>query len=112
MEDVQNRPDERQIPIDHVGVSDLRYPIVVLDRENKRQETVATLALSVNLPHHFKGTHMSRFIEILDAHRGEITMLTIPSIVKDLQRRLEAQSARFGSHTFSSERRQRQARAR
>ena len=79
LEDVQNRTDERGFPIDQVGVSGLRYPITVLDRENARQQTVATLALSVNLPQRFKGTHMSRFIEILDAHRGELTMRTVPS---------------------------------
>lgn len=94
MDDVQNHKDERRIPIDQVGVSDLHYPIVVLDRERGRQETVARLTMSVNLPHHFKGTHMSRFIEVLNEHRGEVTMRTLPMILHSLQDRLEAESAR------------------
>lgn len=95
MEDVQNHHDDRQIPIDQVGVSDLRYPVTVLDREQGKQETVASFTLSVSLPHHFKGTHMSRFIEVLDAHRGEITMRTLPDILKALSKRLHAESARI-----------------
>jgi GTP cyclohydrolase I len=93
MEDVQGRRDNREIALDKVGVSGLRYPIVVLDRENQRQHTIATLKMSVNLPHEFKGTHMSRFIEVLNEHRGEITMRTVPSILRDLRRNLDAESA-------------------
>ncbi len=94
MEDVQGRPDERGIAIDQVGVSDIRYPIIVLDRERERQQTVARLALSVGLPHYAKGTHMSRFIEVLEAHRGEVTMRTLPALLRDLRRRLAAERAR------------------
>lgn len=93
MEDIQNRHDEREIAIDKVGVSDLRYPIVVLDRENEKQHTVAKISMSVNLPHHFKGTHMSRFLEILNEHRGEVTMRTMPEILGTLRERLDAESA-------------------
>lgn len=93
--DVQNRRDERSIPIDQVGVSELRYPIVVLDRERGRQQTVAQLSMSVGLPHHFKGTHMSRFIEVLNEHRGEVTMRTLPTILCDLKERLAAETARI-----------------
>jgi GTP cyclohydrolase I len=93
MDDVQSRRDDRQIPIDRVGVSDLRYLVVVLDREQGRQETVARLSMSVSLPHHFKGTHMSRFIEVLNRHRGEITMRTLPAILSELRERLDAESA-------------------
>ncbi len=95
LEDVQNRADGRRIPIDQVGVSDLRYPISVLDRAQEKQHTVASLSLAVNLPHHFKGTHMSRFIEILNGHRGEITMRTLPAILRDLKERLDSESARI-----------------
>ncbi len=95
MEDVQSRRDERSWPIDQVGVSELRYPIVVLDREQERQQTVARLSLSVGLPHHFKGTHMSRFLEVLDEHRGEVTMRTLPAILRRLKERLDAASARI-----------------
>lgn len=94
LEDVQNRRDGRRISIDQVGVSDLRYPISVLDREQEKQQTVAHLSLAVNLPHHFKGTHMSRFIEALNEHRGEVTMRTLPAILQDLKERLDAESAR------------------
>ena len=94
LEDVQNLPDDRRVPIDRVGVSNLRYPIVVLDRANQRQSTVASLTMSVNLPHHFKGTHMSRFVEVLNAHRGEMTMFTLPVVLRELRSRLEAESAR------------------
>lgn len=94
MEDVQSRADDRQIPIDQVGVSDLRYPIVVLDRELGKQQTVARLTMSVSLPHHFKGTHMSRFLEVLNEHRGEVTMRTLPAILGSLKERLEAERAR------------------
>lgn len=95
MEDVQSYNDDRRIPINQVGVSGLRYPIVVLDRKAGRQETVASLTMSVSLPHHFKGTHMSRFIEVLNKHRGEVTLRTLPTILHELRTRLEAESARI-----------------
>ncbi len=93
MEDVQNHPDGRRIALDRVGVADLRYPIVVLDRDHQKQHTVAVLSMSVNLPHEFKGTHMSRFIEILNRHRGEITMRTLPALLRELRAKLNAESA-------------------
>jgi GTP cyclohydrolase I len=93
MEDIQNRADARRIALDRVGIADLRYPIVVLDRDQQRQQTIAVLSMSVNLPHKFKGTHMSRFIEILNQHRGEITMRTIPALLGDLRGKLSAESA-------------------
>lgn len=95
MEDVQSRGDERGIALDHAGVTNLSYPIVVLDRQRKRQETVGRIAMSVSLPHDFKGTHMSRFLEVLNEHRGEITMRTIPIILTELRSRLSAESARL-----------------
>jgi GTP cyclohydrolase IB len=93
LEDVQNRRDRRGIPINKVGVSDLRYPILVLDRAQQWQHTVAHVSLSVALPHHFKGTHMSRFVEVLNKHRGEITMRTLPAILRELRERLDAEQA-------------------
>jgi GTP cyclohydrolase I len=93
MEDVQGRRDEREVALDRVGVSGLRYPIVVLDRDHQKQHTVAILKMSVNLPHEFKGTHMSRFIEVLNEHRGEITMRTVPAVLRDLRKKLDAESA-------------------
>ena len=64
--DVQSLPDERNIPIDKVGVKGLRHPIRVKDRSKGLQHTVGIFDLFVNLPHDFKGTHMSRFIEVLE----------------------------------------------
>jgi GTP cyclohydrolase I len=91
---VQNLPDDRRIAIDQVGVSELRYPLVVLDREHKTQQTLARVARSVNLPHHFKGTHMSRLIEVLNRHRGEVTVRTLPAVLTELRDRHQAESAR------------------
>src|SRR6476646_8486807 len=79
--DVQKSADERGIDIDHVGVCDLRYPITVLDRANGVQRVAGTFSLSVSLPRHFKGTHMSRFIEVLAEHGEEVTMRTLPRIL-------------------------------
>jgi GTP cyclohydrolase I len=95
MDDVQSHHDERCMPIDQVGARDLRYPIVVLDRDYEKQQTVARLTMSVNLPHQFKGTHMSRFIEVLNEHRGEVTMRTLPTILHTLKKRLHAERARI-----------------
>jgi GTP cyclohydrolase IB len=94
IEDVQSRPDSRGLRLDQVGVRDIRCPITVLDRDSGRQQTVASISLSVSLPHHFKGTHMSRFVEILESHRGEFTMRTMPTILADMRRRLDAEHAR------------------
>src|SRR6267378_6281306 len=81
MIDIQAQPDLRRVAIDQVGVSDLRYPIVVLDRRTEKQHTIASLSMSVGLPHDQKGTHMSRFIEVLDKHRGELTVRTLPALL-------------------------------
>src|SRR6058998_2929022 len=91
--DMQKTADFRGIEIDQVGVCDLSYPIVVLDRENQRQSAAAKISMSVNLPHHFKGTHMSRFLEVLAHHQGEMTMRTLPEILHELKQRLDAESA-------------------
>lgn len=93
--DMQSTSDDRGIAIDQVGVCDLIYPIRVLDRENKSQDVAAKITMSVNLPHHFKGTHMSRFLEVLARHQGEITMRTLPEILHELKQRLDAESAQI-----------------
>lgn len=95
MIDIQNQRDSRELPIDLVGVTGLRYPITVRDKARERQKTVAELSLSVSLPHHFKGTHMSRFIEVVHEHRDTIDMETLPGIVHTLKERLEAERARI-----------------
>lgn len=93
LKDIQNQPDFRNIGIDKVGVKDIRYPIVVLDRKNKFQHTVANVNMYVDLPHHFKGTHMSRFIEILNEYRREITVKNFPMILKKMKERFDARTA-------------------
>ncbi|MCX5880966.1 MAG: GTP cyclohydrolase, FolE2/MptA family, partial [Deltaproteobacteria bacterium] len=77
MKDVQNQRDDRNIPIDKVGIKNIRYPITVLDRRNSRQHTVATINMYVDLPHKYKGTHMSRFVELLHLFRPEISLKRI-----------------------------------
>jgi GTP cyclohydrolase I len=91
--DIQKIADTRGIAIDQVGISDLKYPIQVLDRNGKPFSVVAEISMSVHLPHHFKGTHMSRFLEVLASHEGEITMRTLPAILRDLKAKLDAESA-------------------
>jgi GTP cyclohydrolase IB len=93
MPDLQRSADNRNIPIDKVGVKDIRYPIVVMDKSKVQQHTVARINMYVDLPHHFKGTHMSRFIEILNQYRGEITIRNMGNILQEMKERLEASSA-------------------
>ena len=93
MPDMQMSPDTRRVAIDQVGVKDIRYPIVVLDKSKQEQHTVARINMYVDLPHHFKGTHMSRFIEILNQHRGEITMRNLGTILQQMKEKLEASCA-------------------
>ena len=95
MQDIQGLPDDREIPLDQVGVSGLQHPIVVLDRAAEKQRTVAHFTMSVSLPREQKGTHMSRFVEVLNDHHGEMTMRTVPRILRDLRDRLDASSARL-----------------
>jgi GTP cyclohydrolase I len=93
MKDVQNSADTRGIAIDQVGITNLRYPIGLKDREGKPVATVADISMSVHLPHHFKGTHMSRFLEVLLKHADEITLHKLPTILHELKERLDAESA-------------------
>ncbi len=93
LRDVQGGPDFRRIDIGKVGVKDIRYPIIVLDKKNKFQHTIASINMYVDLPHQFKGTHMSRFVEILNEHRGEITIRKFPEILKKMKKRFNATTA-------------------
>ncbi|MBI5682881.1 MAG: GTP cyclohydrolase I FolE2 [Deltaproteobacteria bacterium] len=93
LKDIQNQPDYRNIDIDKVGVKEIHYPIVVLDKKNKFQHTIASVNMYVDLPHHFKGTHMSRFIEILNEYHGEITVKNFPVILKNMKKRFDARTA-------------------
>lgn len=92
--DKQSEPDHRQLRIDKVGVRGLRFPVQVRDKSSDTlQSTVATLGLFVDLPKEFKGTHMSRFVEVLNAHGSVIHVESIPEILREMQRRLHAQNA-------------------
>lgn len=93
MKDVQNTPDTRNIAIDKVGVKGIRYPIIVKDRAKQSQSTVAVVNMYVELPHHFKGTHMSRFIEILNEHKGSISLPVISEMLENIRKRLDAGKA-------------------
>ncbi|MFZ4774511.1 MAG: GTP cyclohydrolase FolE2 [Terrimicrobiaceae bacterium] len=93
MKDTQSEPDDRQLPIDRVGVKALRYPVQVLDKDHAIQSTVATVQLTVDLPHHFKGTHMSRFIEVLASHGPIVHVDNIRDILEQLTKRLESDCA-------------------
>ena len=93
MIDVQNQKDHRNIDIKKVGVKGIKYPIVVLDRNHGTQPVNATINIYVNLPHHFKGTHMSRFVEILNEFRGKINIKTFHTILEKVKDKLHAKSA-------------------
>lgn len=88
--DTQNQKDTRELPIDKVGVKNLKFPIAVKDKENDIQHTIATIAMTVDLPMEFKGTHMSRFVEILQNENHEIHVDSIYSICKEMQKKFHA----------------------
>jgi len=93
MKDIQSLSDSRRINIKKVGVKTVSYPITVLDKAQNRQHTIATANMYVNLPHKFKGTHMSRFVEILNEFHGEITILSFHRILEKMKIRLEAEAS-------------------
>jgi len=88
--DVQNSPDLRHLPIDKVGIKEIRHPVVVRDRSQGLQHTIASFNMYVELPHNFKGTHMSRFVEILNSHDMEISVESFKDMLADMSKRLEA----------------------
>ena len=93
MRDVQNEFDLRNLEIDKVGVKNLRYPIVLSDKFHDEQHTIATINMSVSLPHQFRGTHMSRFIEVLNRNRREMDIHRMGDIMKEMKKVLHAESA-------------------
>ncbi len=88
--DVQSTPDTRRLPIDKVGIKDIRHPVRVKDRSQGEQHTIANFKMYVELPHNFKGTHMSRFVEILNAHDMEISVESFKDMLAEMAVRLEA----------------------
>jgi GTP cyclohydrolase I len=93
MKDVQKQMPDNPLYIEKVGVKGISYPIVVSDKKKGSQHTVASINLYVDLPRQFKGTHMSRFIEVLNEHRKEIHIKNFEHILNEIKRTLEAESA-------------------
>jgi GTP cyclohydrolase I len=93
--DVQSSEDRRKLAIDQVGIKAIRHPIRIAERSGGTQNTIAMFNMYVGLPHQFKGTHMSRFVEILNAHEREISVDTFKVMLDEMVERLEAQSGRI-----------------
>jgi GTP cyclohydrolase IB len=89
--DVQNFEDTRQLDINKVGIKGIRHPVRVKDRSGGEQHTIATFNMYVYLPHNFKGTHMSRFVEILNNHNGEITVESFQKMLPEMNEKLAAE---------------------
>jgi len=90
--DVQNSADSRQLPINKVGIKDIRHPIKVADKSGGVRHTIATFNMYVGLPHNFKGTHMSRFVAILNGHEEEISVESFETMLREMVERLEAET--------------------
>lgn len=88
--DIQASPDLRQLPVQMVGIKDIRHPVRVKDRSQGEQHTIAQFNMYVELPHDFKGTHMSRFVEILNNYEPEISVQSFKKMLKEMTARLEA----------------------
>src|SRR5246127_1939487 len=93
LHDKQSERDHRELRIDKVGVRGLRFPIQVRDKARAIQNTVATIGLFVDLPKEFKGTHMSRFIEVLNAHGDVVHVENIPDILRAMQDKFQAETS-------------------
>lgn len=90
--DVQGSADLRQIPINKVGIKDIYHPVRIQERAGGEQHTVAVFNMFVDLPHNFKGTHMSRFVEILNNHEREVSVKSFRDMMTELTDRLDAAS--------------------
>ena len=90
--DVQSSEDLRRMPINRVGIKDIRHPVKVLDKDRGVQHTIANFNMYVGLPHNFKGTHMSRFVEILNSHDTEISVESFETMLREMVERLEAET--------------------
>ncbi len=93
MKDIQSQPDFRKIPIDKVGIKDLRYPVTVRDRRDGFQHTIAVINMYVDLPHNNKGTHMSRFVELLHLLHPDVSLQKFSVILENMKKHLNAASA-------------------
>jgi len=90
--DVQSSADTRRIPINKVGIKDIRHPVRIQDRTGGEQHTIANFNMYVNLPHNFKGTHMSRFVEILNRQEREISVKSFKDMLSEMVVILEAEA--------------------
>jgi GTP cyclohydrolase IB len=90
--DIQSSPDDRHLPINKVGIKNIRHPVRVRDRSGGEQHTIASFNMYVNLPHNFKGTHMSRFVELLNTQEREITVASFKDILTKMTTTLNAES--------------------
>lgn len=90
--DVQQCADTRQIAINKVGIKDIRHPVIIRDRSGGDQHTIASFNMYVDLPKHFKGTHMSRFVNIINQHEREITVSSFKNMLHEVTKLLEADS--------------------
>lgn len=93
MKDIQSQPDFRKIPIDKVGIKNLRYPVTVRDRRDGFQHTIAVINMYVDLPHNNKGTHMSRFVELLHLLHPDVSLQKFSVILENMKKHLNAASA-------------------
>jgi len=93
--DVQASPDSRKLAIDQVGIKAIRHPVRIMERSGGVQHTIALFNMYVGLPHHFKGTHMSRFVEILEAREREITVETFQVMLREMVEKLEAEEGKI-----------------
>ncbi len=93
MIDIQKQRDYRNIPIDKVGIKGLRYPVKVLDKTTGFQSTTARISMFVDLPHQLKGTHMSRFVEMLHLFKAQVSLESITNILGDMKQVLGAESS-------------------
>jgi len=93
--DVQSDRDSRKLAIDQVGIKAIRHPVRIQERSGGAQHTIAVFNMYVGLPHHFKGTHMSRFVEILEAHEREITVETFQRMLREMVEKLEAEEGQI-----------------
>ncbi|MCL1827069.1 MAG: GTP cyclohydrolase FolE2 [Candidatus Cloacimonetes bacterium] len=91
--DIQSQNDERNVQIEKVGVKNIKYPICVEDRTNKTQQTIAEIDIYVDLPHDHRGTHMSRFLQVLNSFHGENIIFHLPALLLEVKNQLNSEKA-------------------
>ena len=87
--DIQGLADTRNLPINKVGIKDILHPIIIKQRSGNKQSTIAQFNMYVDLPHDFKGTHMSRFVQILNQHEEQITVHSFKEMMEEMKNKDE-----------------------